>query len=358
MFSPRSRRLSSRRQFLIGAAAATGVAIAPWKRSAMAQTPTSTLRKPPRLQPGDAVGIISPARPAFEQEDVAIVMEAMRGLGLVPRLGAHVYDRYGYLAGQDRDRAADINTFFADPTIKALIPIQGGWGTSRLLPYLDYALIAQNPKIVVGFSDITALLLAIAAQSKVITFHGPNGLASWRSEETELFRRVLFDGETVTLDAARSGVDGDRLMQVEGRIQTITPGVAQGRLVGGNLSVLSGIAGSPYVPNLEGAILFLEDVGEYIYRVDRMITQLKLAGLFDQLSGFIFGQCSRCGPDPDFGSLTLEEVVRDHIAPLGIPAWMGARIGHIEPVITLPIGSRVEIDASTGRLQMLEAAVQ
>lgn len=350
--------MSNRRQFLAtSAAVATGAAIAPLITTS-AQASSSSIRKPPRLQPGDAVGLISPARAAFETDDVNIVIEAMQGLGLVPKLGEHIYDRYGYLGGHDRDRAADINAFFADPTIKALIPIQGGWGCSRLLPYLDYELIAQNPKIIIGFSDISSLIWGINAQSHIVTFHGPNGLASWRTEETNYFRRVLFDGDMLSFQSGRTDADSDRLMQVEGRIQTITPGVARGRLVGGNLSVLSGITGSPYVPNLEGAILFLEDVGEYIYRIDRMITQLKLAGWFDQLAGFIFGQCSDCGPDPDYGSLTLMDVLRDHIEPLGIPAWSGAMIGHLEPVLTLPIGAEVEIDASTGRLQMLEAAVQ
>jgi muramoyltetrapeptide carboxypeptidase len=160
-----------------------------------------------------------------------------------------------------------------------------------------------------------------------------------------------------TLGNVRSPLDADRLMQVRHRLQTITPGQAQGKLIGGNLSVLSGIVGSPYMPNPEGAILFLEDIGENIYRLDRMITQLKLAGILDQLAGFVFGQCTNCLPDADYGSLTLEQVLDDHIRPLGIPAWSGAVIGHVEPVLTLPIGTRVNIDAAAGTIQMLEPAV-
>ncbi len=346
-----------RRQFLkVATATALGGAIAPlWSR--MAQASEQSWQKPARLQSGDAVGIISPATAVFLQEDVDIVLDAMRGLGLVPRLGNHVRDRYGYLGGTDEDRAADINQFFADPEIKALIPIQGGWGCSRVLPYLDYEAIAQNPKIIVGFSDVTALLCGITAQTNLITFHGPHGLTSWRTIQTDYFRRVLFNGETVTFRNLPSASDGDRLMQVANRIQTINPGRATGRLIGGNLSVLSGIVGSPYVPDLNGAILFLEDVGESVYRVDRMVTHLKLAGIFDQLAGFIFGQCTNCGPDPGYGSLTLEQVIQDHIAPLGIPAWYGAMIGHLEPVLTFPIGLPVEIDASEGRITMTESAV-
>jgi muramoyltetrapeptide carboxypeptidase len=210
----------------------------------------------------------------------------------------------------------------------------------------------------VGFSDITALILGLNAQTNLVTFHGPNGLSSWRTTQTEYFRRVLFSGETVTFQNQKDGDDSDRLMQVKYRVQTITSGKAKGRLIGGNLSVLSAIVGSPYLPDFKGAILFLEDLNENIYRIDRMMTQLKIAGIFDKLAGFIFGQCSNCSPDADYGSLTLEEVLWDHIKPLGIPAWNGAMIGHIENVLTLPIGLEVEIDANAGTIRMLEPAVE
>ncbi|MEB3359588.1 MAG: LD-carboxypeptidase [Synechococcales bacterium] len=317
----------------------------------------SGLLKPPRLRRGDRVGLISPAGATFLQEQLDIVVDAVRGLGLVPQLAPHVGDRYGYLAGQDADRAGDVNAFFADPDIAALLPIQGGWGSARILPYLDYEVIRRHPKILVGFSDITALLLGIHAQTGLVTFHGPHGLTAWRPNQTEPFRRVLFNGEAVTIQNQPAPEDGDRLMQVRHRIQTITPGTAEGPLVGGNLSVLSGIVGSPYMPRLEGAILFLEDVGEAVYRVDRLLTHLALAGVFDGLAGIIIGQCTGCEPGAGYGALTLEEVLRDHLAPLGIPAWSGALIGHVEPILTLPIGTRVAIDASQGTIRMLEGAV-
>jgi len=314
--------------------------------------------KPKRLQPGSVVGIVSPASATFVREELDIVLDAIRSLELIPRLAPHLLDRYGYLAGKDRDRAADINQFFAEPEVAAILPIRGGWGCSRILPYLDYDRIRQNPKIIVGFSDITTLILAINARTNLVTFHGPNGLTSWKPTQTEYFRRVLFAAETVKFQNLKDEDDQNRLMQVKYRIQTITPGKARGRLIGGNLSVLSAIVGSPYLPDLNGAILFLEDVKENIYRLDRLLTHLKIAGIFDQLAGLIFGQCSQCLPDLDYSSLTLEEVVWDHIQPLGIPAWYGAMIGHIEPVLTLPIGLEVEIDASIGTIQMMEPAVE
>ncbi len=346
----------NRRQFLISSAATTSIiGVASASNTSVATQPKYI--KPKRLQPGAGVGLISPASATFLQEELDVVIEVVRGLGLVPYLAPHLRDRYGYLGGKDKDRAADINSFFADPKISALMPIRGGWGCSRILPYLDYQTIRQNPKIIVGFSDISTLIWGIHAKTGLITFHERQGLTSWNPEQTDYFRRVLFTGEMVTFANKKSSDDANQLMQVKNRIQTINPGKARGKLIGGNLSVISGILGSPYVPNLQGAILFLEDTHENIYRVDRLITHLKLAGVFQRLGGFIFGQCSNCLPDADYGSLTLEEVVWDDIKPLGIPAWYGAEIGHIEKIYTLPIGAEVEIDAKLGTIQMLESAV-
>jgi muramoyltetrapeptide carboxypeptidase len=357
----------SRRQFLKNAIAMTitsmAVSTAKLSRGAEDQgsrgekSPNFRTLKPARLKPGSVVGIISPAGATFVRENLDIVRDAVRGLGLEPKLAPHVLDRYGYLAGVDRDRAADVNQLFADPQVTALLPITGGWGSSRILPYLDYELIRTNPKIIIGFSDITALILGITARTNLVTFHGPNGFSSWNPGQTEYFRRVLFAGESIEFKNLKDDSDADRLMQVKYRIQTIHPGRAKGRLFGGNLSVLSAIVGSPYLPNMDGSILFLEDIGENIYRLDRMMTQLKLAGIFNKLAGFIFGQCPNCTPDADYGSLTLEEVIWNHIQPLKIPAWYGAAIGHIDTIMTLPIGLEVEIDATKGTIQMLEPAV-
>ena len=345
----------NRRNFLVSLAATTSVLGSGLESGKAAN---KRLLKPKRLQSGSVVGIVSPASATFVKEELDIVMDAVRGLGLVPRLAPHLLERYGYLAGKDKERAADINQFFSERDVKAILPIRGGWGCSRILPYLDYSLIRRNPKILVGFSDLTALILGLNAKAGIITFHGPNGLTSWNKTQTEYFQRVLFKGETVTFQNFKDDEDSNRLMQVKYRRQIITPGKARGKLVGGNLSVLSAIVGSPYLPDLNGAILFLEDTNENIYRIDRMMTHLKIAGVFDRLAGFIFGQCPGCLPDADYGSLTLEEVVWDCIKPLGIPAWYGATIGHMESVLTLPIGLDVEIDASLGTIRMLEPAVE
>ncbi|MEM6836896.1 MAG: LD-carboxypeptidase [Cyanobacteria bacterium P01_C01_bin.120] len=348
-------QLPSRRQLLTGLGALS--AALPFVSQLPALGSAPAVIKPPRLQRGDTVGIISPAGATFNQTDVDIVVDAVRGLGLVPLLAPHALAQYGYLAGRDRDRAADVNRFFADSEIAALLPIRGDWGSARILPFLDYDLIRQNPKIIVGFSDLTALLLGITAKTGLVTFHGPNGLTAWRPDQTEPFRQVLFDGVAMSFENPIAAEDRDRLMQTRFRVQTITPGRAQGKLYGGNLSVLSGIVGSPYMPDLTGAILFLEDIGESIYRIDRMLTQLKLAGILDQLAGFVFGQCTNCGPSGGYGALTLEQVLTDHLAPLNIPAWWNAAIGHVEPILTLPLGIEITMDATVGRITMMEGAI-
>ena len=310
---------------------------------------------PRRLAPGDRVALVGPASATFERMELEIARESLEALGLKVVIGDHLRDRHGYLAGGDAARAADINRFFADASIRAVLPIRGGWGSSRLLPYLDFAAIARNPKVVLGYSDITALLLAIYARTGLVTFHGPNGMGRWDAWSVEFVRRVLFAGEAVTFENPKER--GEFLVQTEHRTQTIVPGVARGRLLGGNLTVLTALLGSPYLPSWEDGILFLEDVGEDIYRVDRMLTSLKLAGVLGKLRGVVFGTCEECEPGEGYGSLTLEEVLDDHVRPLSVPSWRGAMIGHRIPQFTLPVGAEVEIDASRATVRMLGAAV-
>jgi muramoyltetrapeptide carboxypeptidase len=276
-------------------------------------------------------------------------------LGLKVKVGPHVLDRYGYLAGKDADRAADLNAMFADDSVAAVLCVRGGWGCNRLLPLLDYKTIATHPKILLGYSDITALLVAIYAKTGLVTFHGPVGASNWNPYSLDFVRRILFQAEAVAM--SNPADRGNGLVVTKDRIQTLTPGTASGRLLGGNLTVLSAMLGSEYLPDWSGAILFLEDTNEHIYRIDRMLTQLQLAGVLDKISGFVFGKCTKCDPGDGYGSLTLEEVLNDHIRPLKIPAYSGAMIGHIENKFTVPLGVQVRIDAEHGTLAMLESAV-
>ena len=314
--------------------------------------------RPRRLAPGDTVGLVAPASATFQTIELDIARESLEALGLKVKVGSHLLERHGYLAGADKQRAADINGFFADSSVAAVLPIRGGWGSARVLPYLDFESIRRNPKIVLGFSDITALLLSIHAKTGLITFHGPNGIGRWDAWSVEHLKRLLFAAEAVTFENPKTMNDRNSLTQTENRVRTVTTGTARGRLLGGNLTVLTTILGSPYLPDWDGAILFVEDVREDLYRVDRMFTQLKLAGALQKIRGFVFGTCAECGPGEGFGSLTLEEILTDHIKQLGVPAWFGAMIGHQTPQWTLPVGADVEIDASKGTIRMLAPAVR
>ncbi len=343
----------TRRHMLqIGGAA---IAAGSLPRLAGANDPVRGVIKPKRLREGDLVGLINPAGATFHPDRAEIARETMAALGLRTRFGDHLLDRYGYLAGRDEDRAADINSFFADPEVRAVVALRGGWGCNRLLPHLDYDLIRKNPKIVIGMSDITGLLLGIHARTGVVTFHGPTGGSSWNEFTTDHATRVLFDGAAVSMK--NKVATEDRLVQVKNRVLTITPGTARGALVGGNLTVLTALVGSGYLPDFEGCILFLEDVREEVYRVDRMLTQLGLAGVLGSIAGFVFGDCADCEPTSRYGSLTLMEVLNDHVAPLGIPAWYGSMIGHIADKFTVPLGVPAEIDAEAGTITLLEPAV-
>lgn len=308
-------------------------------------SPLSIL-KPPRLKFGDTVGLISPAG-LVDQKTVDEFGQILLQLGLKVKLGKHILDRYGYLAGKDIDRADDVNAMFADTSVQGIFTMAGGWGCNRILPLLDYSLIRKNPKIIMGFSDVTSLILAIYARSGIITFHGPLAKSTWNKFSVEYVQRLLFDGEVILLR---------NLLTTP--VETITSGKARGSLVGGNLSLVTALVGSGYLPDWEKKILFIEEVMEDVYRVDRMLTQLKLAGILDKIAGFIFGQCTKCTAGEDNEpSLTLQEVLLDHIKPLGIPAWYGSMIGHIPDKFTLPLGVEVEIDADLGVIRMLESAV-
>ena len=343
----------NRRQLLqIGGAA---IAAASLSSRARADDPTRHVIKPKRLREGDVVGLVSPSGATFFPDRAEVAREGLAALGLQARFGEHLLDRYGYLGGRDEDRAADINTFFADPEVRAVFSLRGGWGCNRLLPLLDYDLIRKNPKIVMGLSDITGLLLGLHAKTGLVTFHGPTGGSSWNAFSTDHMRRVLFDGEAFTMSNPEG--EDDRLVQIENRVLTINSGTARGRLIGGNLTVLTALVGTGFLPDFDGCIFFVEDVREEVYRVDRMLTQLRLAGALERISGFIFGRCTDCEPDRRYGSLTLPEVLNDHIGPLGVPAWYGSMIGHIKHNFTVPLGIEAEIDSDAGTIKLLEPAV-
>ncbi len=309
-----------------------------------------------RLRAGDTVGLIEPASATYDLFELQYVEEVVRALGLVPKRTITALSREGYLAGSDAVRASGVNAMFADPQVQALLAVRGGWGCARMLPLLDYDMIRANPKPVIGYSDITALHMALQAKTGMVSFHGPIGLSSWGKQSVSCFTSIVFDGAKY---AYRNPVTTeDRLVQKKFRTQTITGGTARGKLIGGNLTVLSALVGTPYLPDFTGAILFLEDVGEAEYRIDRMLTQLALAGILKKVRGVIFGQCTECvDKERNLGGFTLSEIFQHHFGSLGVPVFQGGFFGHITDQFTLPIGCEVEMNADAGTLRMLEPAV-
>ena len=313
-------------------------------------------RKPQRLKVGDTVGLIEPASASDEPFQIQLVEEAIEAMGLKPKRAPHILNRYGYLAGADKDRAADVNAMFADQQVKAIFAVRGGWGSARLLPFLDWEMIRANPKLLTGFSDITALHMAIAAKGGFVSLHGPNAGSAWGKSSWDSFRNIAFEAGTPTFVNPDGGED--RLTQRRWRTRVLGKGKAKGKLLGGNLTVLTALAGTPYLPSFDGAILFLEDVGEAEYRIDRMLTQLGQAGVLKNLKGVVFGQCTDCVSNgSSFGGFTLNDVLTQHLGGLGIPAYQGAWFGHITDQFTLPVGGLAEIDADAGTLRLLEPVV-
>ena len=296
--------------------------------------------------------MIAPSGPVGGPEAVKIAADSLQKLGYRVKAGTHCGGKYGYLAGSDRDRAEDINRMFADPDVDAVICLMGGYGTMRILDRLDYGVIAANPKIFVGYSDITGLHVALNRLCGLVTFHGPMPVsdAECYTGEDAFSRNGFFDAIT---SAAPLGVlsnpPGEPVRQLAG-------GRAEGEIVGGNLSLVAATVGTPYEIDAKGKILFLEDVGEAPYRVDRMLTQLRLSGKFRECSGVVLGSWTGCEPDgPD--SLSLAQVFEDVVAPCGKPAVLNLRAGHCSPKVTVPFGVDAVLDADAGTLEIMESAV-
>jgi len=295
---------------------------------------------------------VLPASATIEPDDISLAREQLEAIGLKVVIGAHAYDRHGYFAGGDRDRADDLNRMFADDGIAGVVCYTGGWGSPRVLPYLDYNLIARKPKVLIGYSDITALLNAIHQRTGLVTFHGPVGGSSIDPYSLENFRKVVMSPDPAGALAPPPKKPSE-LVDRSNRVLKLRPGTASGRLVGGNLTLLASLMGTPYEIQTDGAILFAEDVREEIYRIDRMLTQLALGGKFDRMAGFVFGRCTDCRAN----MFSLEDILRDRFGNGAAPAISGLSFGHIEQKLTLPIGVMATLDADAGTLTLMESGV-
>jgi muramoyltetrapeptide carboxypeptidase len=312
---------------------------------------------PPVLKPGQRVALVAPAGPLLDHDDLTRGQELCRALGFEPVLGANVGRRHGYLAGTDDERLGDLNAALADPSVDAVWCLRGGYGLTRILDRVDFGALERRPKAVIGFSDVTALLLALHRTTGVVTFHGPMARAPLTPFSRDHFDRVL----TAMKPAGRLGrvaPPADVLVPRQGRIVGLVPGAAEGRLIGGNLTLLQCLIGTPYFPDLDGAILFLEDVHEDLYAIDRMLAHLRMTGALAKVAGVIIGQFTEMKRSTEDGALGFDEVLATYLAPLRIPVAYGFPIGHVDDQWTLPVGIRARLDAGTGEVEILEASVR
>jgi muramoyltetrapeptide carboxypeptidase len=301
------------------------------------------------------VGLVLPASLAFEASTIDLAREQLEAVGFRVKVGAHARAKHGYLAGTDAERAADLMAMFTDPEVAGIFCFRGGWGTPRLLPLLDFAAIAKNPKPLVGYSDITALLDAIHQQTGLVTFHGPIAASNLRPFNLESLRRVVMSTDPIGV-LRNPEKEDDELVARQYRTVTLTPGQARGRLVGGNLTLVCSLMGTPWEIDTDGAILLLEDVEEELYRIDRMLTQLAQGGKLAKVAGVAFGACTDCPPG-DGPTFSLEEILGQYLGTLGVPAMAGLDFGHREKMLTLPIGLEATLDATAGTLAFDQAAV-
>jgi muramoyltetrapeptide carboxypeptidase len=342
-----------RREFLTLAAALAGQAAAD-----AAQQTVPELIRPRALRLGDTVGLVTPSTYVSDPDSLATAERTVLYFGLKPKFGRNVRKREGYLGGTVEERLDDLHRMFADPDVKAVFAIRGGYGCGQLLDRVDYALVRKNPKIFLGYSDITALHLGIQKRAGLVTFHGPVALSGFSEYTQKHFRRALF--ETAPIGPVTNPPESNPLRPAH-TLRTIRPGKARGPLIGGNLTLIATTMGTPFEIETRGRILLLEDVGEEPYSIDRMLTQLRLAGKLEAAAGIVFGECRDCRPKdykPSFDStLTLGEVLDEILGKLAIPVFSGLTFGHTGDQLTLPLGVTASMDADKGELTIEEAGV-
>ena len=310
----------------------------------------SQMIKPKCLKPGDRIALIAPASPVTE-EKLELAISSTKFLGLIPVLYPSATMVHGYLSGPDDIRAADINDAFSNPDINGIFCLRGGYGVTRILNKIDYKMIAKNPKIFIGYSDITGLHIALNQKCRLMTLHSTMPSSGWENLDP------------VTLECLSGNLLSSNPMgsvpEIEGEIiESINPGIVEGKIVGGNLSLLTATLGTPFEVDTKNKILFIEEVEELNYKIDRGLTSLALAGKFNDCSGIILGTWADCG-DPDLSldkNLTLNQIFEEVVKPFGKPTINNFRAGHIYPQITIPMGVKTKLDATNGTVEFLESA--
>jgi len=347
-----------RRHFFKTLLAATAVsALVPAVLAKPSSDKITKMIKPKRLKAGNTIGLIAPASNVWQDEDIYFATDVLKSFGFKVKHSKNLFKRYGYLAGQDKERAADVNNMFADKSVDGIFCLRGGYGTPRMLPYINYDLIKSNPKALIGYSDITALLNAITARTGLMTFHGPIAKQNFSDYTLDSFKKILFKPSApIELATPPTFEAKEGRAEKDNRLTVLHKGKATGRLIGGNLSLMVKLVGSPFEPDYAGKILFLEEIEEAPYRVDGMLTHLWLAGRLNKLAGIVFGKCSDCEAT-EAPSLSIEQVMRDRLASLNIPVLSGVMIGHIEDLATIPVGALATLDTNIKRLVLEETTV-
>jgi muramoyltetrapeptide carboxypeptidase len=312
-----------------------------------------TLKSVP-LRKGDTIGLVAPASP-IPGDIVRAATGNLERRGFAVKLAPGAGEKRGYLAGSDATRADDLNALLRDPSVKAILCLRGGYGSPRILDRIDYDALRRDPKIIIGYSDITALLLAVQRQAGVVAFHGPMG-GEWGGRGITPFSEKYFWDAFTASSPLFADWGGERAHGMK-EPTTLVPGSAEGILTGGNLSVLCSLLGTPYELDTRGAILFLEDVSERPFRIDRMLNQLRLAGKLREARGVLLGAFTSCEDPNPSSSLSLGEVFTDYFVPLGVPVLADYPAGHVPDQATLPIGVRVRLDATARKLSLLESPV-
>ncbi len=314
--------------------------------------------KPRKLSEGDTIGLIAPGSP-ISKEDLEESIESVESLGFKPYYTDTILDKYGYLGGKDKDRAEDINHMFANPDVDGIVCARGGYGCNRILPMLDYEMIRNNPKVLVGYSDITALLYALYAQAGLVSFHGPVGISTFNEFSVDYMKRLLTTSDK-NYDLVSADEDQEKDDEAY-KIYTVSEGAAEGELIGGNLTIAASLLGTPYDVDYKNKIVFLEDIGEEPYRIDRMLTELLLAGKLQDAAGValgVFVDCAVDEEDPEYeNSLSLKQVFEDRLGSLGIPVIHGLSFGHITNKFTLPFGTKAKLDTNKEAITLLESSV-
>jgi muramoyltetrapeptide carboxypeptidase len=313
--------------------------------------------KPPRLKKHDVIGIVAPASAPSSTERIHKGIRYLEQLGYRVELGAHAKAVHGYLAGRDKDRAGDLNAMFADRRVKAIFAVRGGYGTPRLLEHIDYHTIKQHPKILVGYSDLTALQLAIFAKTRLVTISGPM-LAVEMAEKMDAFTEEFF-WRLLTSPHPIGRVSNPDDAPLKLLFSPLRNRQVEGRLLGGNLSMIISVVGTRFQPSFRDQLLFLEELGEEPYRIDRMLTQLKLAGILRQVKALLLGSFIDCVPtDKTKPTLSVDDVLTEVSDGLKIPVLSGLVYGHLPRKLTMPIGVRARVDLRSRMLEFLEGAVR